>query len=145
MVLYIFFGVLTTAVSYGSYFLARIAVDSVTLCNIFSWCCAVAFAFVTNKVFVFKSKTNTAKELITEVTAFVSARLLSGVVETFIMWLCADRLSEFFCNLFHVSQEINELIFKLFANVIVLIMNYIFSKLVIFRNKGEQTERKEKN
>lgn len=142
MILYIIFGVLTTIVSYASYFIAR-NVMTVAAANIVSWVCAVTFAFITNKKYVFKSKTDTAKAWITEALSFYAARLLTGLVETVIMALCADKYSEFFCSLFRVEPKINELIFKIIANVIILIMNYVISKLVIFRNKDDNKEKSE--
>ncbi|MGN0606438.1 MAG: GtrA family protein [Oscillospiraceae bacterium] len=142
MVLYIIFGVLTTIVSYASYFIARIAMPVATA-NIISWICAVTFAFITNKKYVFKSKTDTAKAWITEAMSFYAARLLTGLVETVIMALCADKYSEFFCSLFGVTQTVNEIIFKIIANVIILIMNYVISKLVIFRKKDSISDKTE--
>ena len=75
--------------------------------------------------------------------SFYAARLLTGLVETVIMALCADKYSEFFCSLFGVTQTVNEIIFKIIANVIILIMNYVISKLVIFRKKDSISDKTE--
>lgn len=138
-ILYIFFGGLTTLVSWGTHFASRIFLKvPVSAATMISWVCSVTFAFITNKKFVFKNKTETAKGLVMQTLSFYAARAASLGVEMVIMYLCADRFSENFCNLFGVSASVNEMIFKVLANVVILIMNYALSKLVIFRNKDKK-------
>ena len=81
----------------------------------------VAFAFLTNKVFVFRSKSFAAKQVLRELTSFVGARLFSLAVDTAGMWLLVDVLSW------------NDWLAKILMNVIVVVINYVFSKLFIFR------------
>lgn len=139
IILYVFFGGLTTVVSWGTHFASRFFLKvPVSAATIISWVCAVTFAFITNKKFVFKNKTETTQGLIMQTLSFYAARAFSLGVEVVIMYLCADRFSEFFCSLFRVSASVNEMIFKVLANIIILIMNYALSKLVIFRNKNAE-------
>ncbi len=140
IILYIFFGGLTTVISWGTHFASRMLFDvPVSAATIISWICSVTFAFITNKKFVFKNKTETATGFVMQMLSFFAARAASLGVEVVIMYLCADRFSEFFCSLFGVSAPVNEMIFKIIANIVILIMNYALSKLVIFRNKDNET------
>lgn len=121
---YLFFGGLTTIVSIGSYAIfAKIFGLSILLSNILSWILAVLFAFITNKIFVFKSKNNTIKDFFMECIKFYSARIFSLGVESLILYIGATVL------------HINDIIVKVFAQVIVVILNYILSKLIVFKGK----------
>ncbi|MDR1032554.1 MAG: GtrA family protein [Candidatus Nomurabacteria bacterium] len=119
---YVVFGVLTTVVSIASYLLfARVLhVEEVTS-NILSWVCAVAFAYVTNKVFVFESKKTEVKEVAKEVTTFFGMRLVSGVFDIAMFALLVKVLL------------LNDLIVKVVLQVIIVVLNYLFSKKVIFK------------
>jgi putative flippase GtrA len=140
IILYIIFGGFTTIVSWGSH-LAMITLfkASTPVATTVSWILSVTFAFITNKKYVFKSQTDTMKDFMAQMISFYSARLASLGVELVIMLLCADIFSEFFCSLFGVDDITNEMIFKVLANVVILIINYALSKLVIFRNKNTKT------
>lgn len=157
LILYVFFGGLTTVVSWVTHFGARNFLSaSVGAATIFSWICAVTFAFITNKKYVFKSKAVDFKDLLRQIWLFFAARLVSLGVEWAIMFLCADKFKDTFIKLFRLDKieygkglfkldllstpdKLNELIFKLFvASVIVLIMNYAFSKVVVFRKKAKE-------
>ena len=105
---YLFFGVLTTVVNYVSYLL---------LAPFF------AFAYLTNRRWVFRSQAKGAAAILREAGSFVGARLISGVIDVGIMWVFADRLG------------FNDKLVKLASNVFVVIFNYIASKLIIFRKK----------
>lgn len=120
VILYLIFGVLTTIVNILVYYLLTKIGLWYILSNILAWAIAVLFAFVTNRKFVFKSKNN---NMLKEFYLFVSARIFSGVIDTLIMFVGIDIL------------KISDLIIKVFANVVVVIINYIFSKLIIFRKE----------
>ncbi len=141
IILYVFFGGLTTIVSWGTHFGSEHFFHvSVAVATAISWICSVTFAFITNKKFVFKNKTETGKGLILQVASFFAARAMSLGVEIIIMKLCADTYSDYFSSLFGVDKKTNEMIFKLFANVVILIINYVLSKLVIFKNKKQEIQ-----
>lgn len=121
---YLVFGVLTTVVNYIVYLpLLNVAGLSAALSNIISWAAAVAFAYLTNKPFVFRSNDWSLKTVIPELTKFISCRIASGVMETVILLITVDLLGW------------NGNIWKLLTSVLVVILNYIFSKLIVFRKK----------
>ena len=125
ILMYLIFGVLTTIVSYGIYFpLYNLLFWPATLCNVLSWIGAVVFAFVTNKIFVFRSKDWSGRAAFTEFYKFVGSRLASLVVETAIIFVTVEVLF------------LDGNIMKLVASLIVVIMNYITSKLIVFRRKN---------
>lgn len=125
MISYLFFGGLTTLVSFVTYALfARVFLLSVVSSNIISWIISVLFAYVTNRFFVFKSDKKGFVPILGEMASFFGSRLLSGVFETLIMFVFVDLLH------FH------DLIIKLIATVIVIVLNYVFSKLFVFKNKN---------
>lgn len=117
---YLIFGFLTFAVSMITYYLSRLLFDYV-VSNIISWVLAVLFAYITNKLFVFESKTNNLKELINEFVKFIGGRIFTLILETLILYLMVDLM------------HINDMVVKLIAQVIVIITNYILSKLIIFK------------
>ena len=122
MLLYIFFGVLTTVVNILSFGLLRDVLRwQLLTANTLAWVLSVAFAFLTNKVFVFRSKSFAAKQVLRELTSFVGARLFSLAVDTAGMWLLVDVLTW------------NDWLAKVLMNVIVIVLNYVFSKLFIFK------------
>ncbi len=126
VVLYIVFGGLTTVVNFVVYTAMALVFNNdklILISNFIAWVVAVAFAFVVNKWFVFESRTTEKKALAKELIAFVSARVLSLGAESLIL------------GVFVSIMGLNELAFKLMAQVIVLVMNYVFSKLIIFKNK----------
>ena len=113
---YLVCGVLTTIVSYVSYFLVRIF-SGVLISQCISWVLAVAFAYVSNKIFVFLSD---EKELI----PFISCRIFSFFVDTAFMEITVSLLCW------------NEPAMKLLSNVFVLLINYIGSKLLVFKKRS---------
>ena len=122
---YLFFGGLTTLVNFLVYFpLLNWLHLSATVSNIIAWAVAVAFAYLTNKPFVFKSHDWSAKTVWPELTKFVGCRIGSGVLETVILLLCVDILGW------------NGNVWKLLTSILVVILNYIGSKLLVFRNRG---------
>lgn len=154
LILYICFGLLTTVVSWVTHFSVKNLFGvSITLATIISWIFAVTFAFVTNKKIVFKSRATDFKDSIRQLGQFYGARLVSLGIEWLILFLCADIFRDYFIKLFMLEkinygkgmfnmtflnspEKLNEVIFKVcIASVIILIMNYGFSKLVVFRKK----------
>lgn len=91
------------------------------LANSLAWILAVLFAYVTNKFFVFESKRIEIRFVFKEFLSFVSFRLLSGVVEMLIMYVMIDLLF------------VNDIIVKVFTNIVVIVLNYLFSKMIIFK------------
>lgn len=121
---YLIFGVLTTVVNYLVYLpVYNILGLTAALSNAIAWVVAVAFAYLTNKPFVFKSHDWSAKTVIPELTKFVGCRIASGAAETLILLVTVDFL------------HWNGNIWKLVTSVLVVVMNYIGSKLVVFRKK----------
>lgn len=124
IVTYLFFGVLTTVVNYMVYLPAYNLLGlSASVSNILSWVVAVAFAYLTNKPFVFKSHDWSRATVIPELTKFVSCRIASGAMETVILLVTVDMLGW------------NGNIWKLLTQVMVVVLNYVFSKLIVFRKK----------
>ena len=121
---YLFFGGLTTLVNYIVYLPCyNLLHFSGAVSNAVAWVVAVAFAYLTNKPFVFKSYDWSLKAVIPELTKFVGCRIGSGLAETAIIFLAVDLLS-FDGN-----------IVKILTSVLVVILNYVASKLVVFRKK----------
>ena len=119
---YLFFGGLTTLVSIVSYSLfTRLFSINYLISNILSWILSIIFAFFTNKIYVFKSKTKDKNEVVDEMIDFIFFRLLSLCIESIILYTFVSIL------------EFNDLIIKIFAQIVVIILNYVFSKLFVFK------------
>lgn len=124
VILYLFFGLLTTVVSISSYYLcSEILQLHYLISNIISWVFAVIFAYVTNRIWVFESNSKGIVLILKEIFTFVNCRLLSGIIDMVVMILLIDIMN------------INDLYSKIFTQVIVVVLNYVFSKLIIFKNK----------
>ena len=120
---YLFFGVLTTLVNFAVFYpLHNLFGVSQTLSNIPAWILSVLFAYLTNTPLVFKSHDWSAKTVFPELAKFVGCRVGSGALETLILF---------------VSEVLgwNGNIMKLIASVLVVILNYVGSKLLVFRGK----------
>ena len=121
---YLFFGVLTTLVNFLVYFpLYNWAKISGLYSNVIAWIVAVVFAFVTNKPFVFKSHDWSVPIMLPELSKFVGCRIVSGFLESFAIWLLVDQL------------EKNGNWVKIIISVLVVVLNYIFSKWIVFIKK----------
>ena len=124
MIRYLIIGVLTTVVNYVTYWVCTrlVGADELTA-NWIAWVAAVAFAYVTNKLYVFESHTSSMKALLIEMFNFVLARVVSLFADQAIIWLMVKKMGlyDMFC--------------KLVSNVVVIAMNYVFSKLVIFKKR----------
>ena len=127
---YLLFGGLTTVVSWGTYSLFVKAIGmSVGVGNVLSWICAVLFAFVTNKLFVFESKTWQPATALREFVSFIGARLATGVIE----WFGVPYFSTH--GLTHPLFGVKGLLAKVVVSIVVIILNYIFSKFLVFIKK----------
>lgn len=125
---YLIFGVLTTVISLAVYYLSiftflnsDIAIQ-LQIANIISWVAGVTFAYFTNRKFVFESTTTNKLQ---EATKFVSSRVTTLLLDMFIMWL--------FVTILHF----NDRVMKLVSQVIIIIGNYILSKLLVFKNNNK--------
>lgn len=127
---YLVVGVLTTIVSLATYFICvHTFLDAtngveIQIANIISWVFAVAFAYITNRIFVFKSK---SKNYLKEITSFCTSRVLTLLMDMAIMFI--------FVTLLKGSDTIG----KLISQVVVTIANYIFSKLFVFGKKEKES------
>lgn len=124
LILYLVFGVLTTGVNYIVYLPCyNILGLSASVSNAIAWVVSVAFAFVTNKPFVFRSYDWSAKVVLPELAKFLGCRIGSGVLETAILFVTVDLL----------KWDGN--LWKIVTSVLVVILNYVGSKLLVFRKK----------
>ena len=124
LILYVIVGCLTTVVAIASLFLFNSIFNiRVEISNIFSWVCAVIFSFILNKLVVFKSNAKDTKTIFKELLAFASARLVSLAVDEAIMIIGVNVLN------------VNTYICKVFSEVFVILINYFFSKFVVFKKK----------
>ena len=121
--LYLFFGGGTTLINIISFIIFRQFKLSVDVSNVIAWLIAVIFAFITNKLFVFDSKNTDRKTVMKETISFLIARVISLGIDTGLLHLMIDFM------------KIHEVIAKVISNIVVIIVNYIFSKLFIFKKE----------
>lgn len=126
---YLIVGVLTTVVSIVTYFLFSLILDIENnilfiLANVLSWICAVIFAYITNKKFVFNTTTSNKKEEIKVFSMFVSSRITTLLIELAFMFITVKVIL------------IDDKIAKVIAQFIVIVLNYILSKLFVFKKKN---------
>ncbi len=122
VLVYLVFGVLTTVVNYAVYLPVYNWLGlSAAVSNMIAWVAAVAFAFLTNKPFVFQSHDWSFKTVLPELSKFVGCRVASGAMETVILFLAVDLL------------HWNGNIWKFVTQVLVVILNYVASKLIVFK------------
>lgn len=122
VITYAFFGGLTTVVNYAVYLpLYNLTNLPATLINVIAWAVSVAFAFLTNKSFVFHSKDWSAKAVLPELGKFIGCRLVSGLAETLLILITVDILA------------LNGNLWKIIVSVFVVIFNYFASKFFIFK------------
>ena len=122
---YLFFGFLTTLVSVFIYwFFTKLFHVNYMISNVLSWIVSVSFAYITNKIFVFKSKCESEKDIIIEIYQFFKYRVLSLVIDIFLMYLFVEVFS------------IDDMVSKLIVQFIVIVLNYLFSKLFVFKKKS---------
>lgn len=129
---YLIFGVLATVVNLGvKYLLLFTILDAANAVQlqisvIVSWIAACLFAYFTNRIIVFKSK---SKEILKEVISFFTARIITLGMEMLIMFIFVTALG--------LNSNLWVAIWSLIAQAVVIISNYVFSKLIIFKKKEE--------
>ncbi len=119
IVSYIFFGILTTAINFVSYFIFKDCVGiNYLISNIIAWFLSVLFAYITNRIWVFESKDY---NILKEILLFYGGRIFSGAIDTALMYIFIDILTtgDFFA--------------KIVVQIIVIILNYVFSKFIVFK------------
>ena len=124
---YLIFGVLTTLVNWVVYAaMVKVHIDY-RIATAAAWAVSVLFAFIVNKIFVFQSYNLRPAYVIKEITSFVACRAVSGVMEMVFMIVMVSWI--------HMDEYIS----KIAVSVIVVIVNYVFSKLFIFRKSEEKS------
>ena len=122
--LYLFFGGCTTLVNVAVYGLCAHAANlSTTLSIAIAWAASVLFAYLTNRTWVFESQARTAGGILREMGSFFLGRVATGVLDWAIMYVCVDRLG------------LPDMPVKLLSNVVVIVLNYVLSKLFVFAKK----------
>ena len=121
MILYLIFGVLTTVVSFVVQWLFKdvISMPFAWLTTFIAWFCSVLFAVVTNKLFVFESKSK--QYFLKELALFYTSRLLTGLLEIGSMALFVDLC------------QLNYWAVKIIANIVIIVLNYVLSKFIVFK------------
>lgn len=123
--LYILFGLLTTAVSILVYALLveLFALDEL-IANVISWLVAVMFAFVTNRIWVFRADKDKSKSFVRQMLAFYSGRVATLLIEEIILWIFIKQLA------------FNGFAVKCAAQIAVIVLNYVISKLFVFKQNN---------
>lgn len=122
IILYLVFGVLTTIINIVVYYVcSNILEMSTIMSNVVAWLLSVLFAYITNRKWVFESQVKTKEDIIKEMSSFFWCRLATGILDIVIMYITVDLLF------------MNGMFMKCLSNVIVIVVNYIASKLIIFR------------
>ena len=123
---YLFFGVCTTAVNLIVYYVSAHSLQMSTgVSTVIAWVLAVLFAFITNKLWVFDCKSWERKVVTKEIASFFACRAATGVLDLVIMLVSVDVL------------HWNDFVMKIISNILVIILNYVASKLVIFRKDSK--------
>lgn len=124
VILYLVFGVCTTLVNIVSYWMLRnTASFSVSVSTVIAWVLSVLFAYVTNRKWVFESKASSAAEIAREMVSFFAARISTGILDWAIMLIFAEKL------------KLMEMAVKIASNVIVIILNYVLSRWLVFKER----------
>ena len=124
IIMYAIYGGLTTILNIVCYhFFNQILGIDYLISNALAWCCAVIFAYYTNKMFVFESKELSKIKVVKEFVKFLGCRIFTGIVDMILM------LS--FVSFFEFDKTIS----KVIDNVIIIILNYVLSKFLIFRKQ----------
>lgn len=129
LILYVFFGGLTTLVNLAGYaLLARLLHVDELLSTLIAFVLSVIFAYLTNRKWVFESRASGGKAICYEVATFFGGRIFSGALDLLIMYL------------FVTCLHYNDLLIKILSNILVIILNFIISKWIVFR-KGKSKSR----
>ena len=126
---YLIFGGLTTVVNFVCYLLlTKVLGAEEVLSNVIALVVSILFAYVTNKIFVFESKTVAPKEIAKEMVSFFACRGVTSLIDIGLFALLVKIMG------------INDILVKLFNQVLVIVLNYVFSKLIIFKKKDRKGE-----
>ena len=124
VILYLVFGGLTTLTNIGAYALfARVFHMNLMAANGLALALSILFAYVTNKLFVFESKTDSWGAVLQEFASFMACRLATAVLDMFLMYITVS------------VAGLYDLLMKVVVNIIVIVLNFVFSKLIIFKKK----------
>lgn len=124
LILYGIFGGLTTVLNIGIYLICtRFFMWGTVFSNIFAWIGGVVFAYITNRRYVFESEENSMQGIFREFISFVSCRLITGGIDLLIMFVFVELC------------DFNDVFIKVSANIIVIILNYIGSKVIVFQTQ----------
>ena len=127
MILYVLFGGITTVINMAVYALCyEICGMSNVLSTVLAWLVSVLTAYITNKIWVFESRAFDRKTIAREMASFFGCRIATGVLDVGIMYAAVDVMGW------------NGTLWKMISNVFVIILNYIASRLLIFREKEEE-------
>lgn len=119
---YLIFGILTTLVNIVVYTICDDVLQiQYLISNAIAWFVSVLFAYFTNRKYVFESHNSS---IINELVKFIGARVSTGIMDMLLMWLFVDVLS------------VQSMISKIIVNVVVVILNYLFSKLFVFQEEA---------
>lgn len=122
ILLYLFFGGLTMIVSIVSYAICNLVFGiDVLVANIISWLLAVMFSFYTNRIWVFQASTNSISGFLKQMVSFCSGRIVTLIIEEVILFI------------FITCLHYNSMVVKIIAQVVVVILNYVISKLWVFK------------
>lgn len=131
-ILYLFFGGLSTLLNIVVFFcLNTLLKMNYQVANVIAWIVVVIFAYTTNKIWVFESKTKNKSELVKETLSFVMARLITLGMEFILLYVLIEKI------------HILEIVSKIIINVIVIVVNYLFSKLFIFNSQKKNKKNKD--
>lgn len=126
---YLVFGGLTTVVNIIVLMvMSDLCGLNLVISNTIAWIISVLFAYITNKICVFNAETKDIKDLVREVTSFVGARVGTLIIETIFLEIVVNYLHQ------------NKLLMKIISNIIVIVLNFIFSKLFIFKQNNEKQD-----
>ncbi|MBQ7957544.1 MAG: GtrA family protein [Clostridia bacterium] len=141
LILYVFFGGLTTLVNFAAFkfFNVVLGEERYLISNVIAWFVSVVFAYITNKLFVFESRTWQTKKICKEIFSFFTARVFSFIIEEAGLFCLVDLMGfdKYRLDIFGFVLG-GKMISKIILAVIVVILNYFFSKLVVFRKKEKQ-------
>lgn len=168
VIMYIIMGGCTTLVYYIVRIASRLLLGEINKASLIATAiaqiAAITFAFITNKKFVFKSKTSSGKELAREAIAFYAGRAVTFVLDLLITFVFVETCADFFVEIFRLDKLnydsgilgnkyasklvgtpllLNEFIWTMLSQVMILILNYIFSKLVVFKKGAANKEQAE--
>ena len=133
VIMYVIIGGITTLIGVGSKLLLLFTVFDaensfeLQLAIIISWILAVAFAYVANRIFVFKSKND---HILKEIVSFVSSRVITLLLDMGLSW--------FFITLLKMNSDFQVKVITIVIQVLVFVLNYVFSKLFVFKKKYEK-------